>query len=600
MNIRSLTKEQQSKRMIRCAAALIVISIVYIFLYTRAAAFNYPFETWFHHIPLLGKYYDGNLAFGDLLTTYCEHGMLGENFLFLMNGIFFNLSTDFEVIITSAVAVGILALLFFELIQRRQEFGTGFGILLMALLSFLVIPVDSHGTGMNTQVRLGLLCFVLTAVLIDRAFAEERIPVSRLAAIVFSIFVGTNIFGTLYSVAGIPCIALYMLVGAICSRKLRRERIIILLSCILFSVLYFFEYGFWSFSSSGSGSRISSGGALNNLGAWFAKPGDLIKAFLAWCVGGFINVSTMDEKMISETGVIIFGILSALLYGGAIFIYLKRKYYMYFYLPAFLMSYSLCLWIELLAGRPFSWDWYLSSWYSIHAKMLPLGALLIYAYALRDLKKARRGVKTTLQILSAVFCLIICMLNTLGTANLLRRAPYSKAWEKQGFKYLFVKDESEMPVTEDGMTPLLSTLPSTMEGIQIMREHNLNVYETTNSYREMNEIGSTKDDCRKISGVSSDSWLADKAEIQITTGTKGIVHIVLYNPLPEIAGEEGLITVEGVSHPVWIKEGGFGTDITTEPNRTVTVLFDFSTFARQHSERDQRILSVLLSDIYTE
>ena len=88
--------------------------------------------------------------------------------------------------------------------------------------------------------------------------------------------------------------------------------------------------------------------------------------------------------------------------------------------------------------------------------------------------------------------------------------------------------------------------------------------------------------------------------MEIKTKEQGVIHIEFRNPLEAYIGAEGIISINDKSYPIQIGEEEFSADFTTDADSVVTVQFDFSSFATRPSEQDQRILSVILKDIYAE
>lgn len=580
---------------------LLIAAAVYILIYVTTAFSFFPFETWFDQMWVIKRAEEGTLNLEGLLTVYGEHGMLGENLLFLLNCRLFNLSNEAPAILTSAIPFLLLMILSLAVLKRKETFRNISGIILLAICWMILIPVNSYGTGMNIQVRLSLVFFVLTAVQIDSIFKCEKVHPARIGLLFLSMFLSMNVFGTLYSTAGLPCIFLLMLIGSIRNKEKRRLRIAIMAAYCVFTVLYFYEYGFIGREHPPM-ELGGSEGALNNLLSQVSDVKNLAKSFLAWCVCGFINQYALNEGAISEGVIYWLGGILLVFYIYAVVVYIKNKQYKSFCLPAFLMGYGLIVWIELLGGRPSGWVWYLGDWYAIHAKMLPLGALLVFGY---DYATRVRGDRPNRLPVLRIICFTAVMVIAcgIGAGHLWKRAPYAKKWYESQYKYLFVEDERDMPVDENDRTPLCNGMYVTMNGIRTMRDHNLNVYSVSNAYKEINKesyYGSSLEGCHILEGSYGDGWLADKASLQIRTKEEGNIHIDLANLFDAYTGAEGIVMVNGHSYPIQIGAGDFSVEMTAEPNSIVTVDFDFSSFATTASEQDSRVLSLLLRNIYAE
>lgn len=591
----------------RFSLVLLVISAIYTVWYALSSTAFFPFETWFDQMRVILKYKSGILTLKDLFTTYGEHGMLGENILFLLNCKLFNLSNEAGAIVTMCVPPVIAFAVSWGIVLRSDKLEKWAGMLLISLIYIIMIPINIYGTGMNIQVRLSLVFFVLLAIQLDGLFNGTIRGAGFVILLFLTMFVGINVFGTLYSTAGYPCVMLYMLVGCIRKKENRPLRIAVMAGYSLCILLYFYEYGFiGNFRESGV-QMGGSEGALGNLLSQLKDPVNLLKAFLAWCAGGFINHYSYTEKVIPEGAILLFGAVLLAFYVFGAVTYIRKKQYKSFYLPAFFMSYSLMIWIELLAGRPSDWTWYLGDWYTIHAKLLPLGTMLIFGYELKNDSWPDTAGSGWLRIWRPVtfacMALVVLIVSVTSCLHLWTRAPHAKKWMESRYKYLFVENSNDMPVNKSGYTPLQNTESVTMMGIETMRNYRLNAYYSTEAYKDANGlyyIGSSLKDCHILGGYYEDGWLAETAQLQIRTKEQGIIHLALTNPLERYIGQEGVIRIGDREYPVQIGQGDFSMEIAADPDQVVTVELDFSSFAVRPSEADQRVLSVILKDIYAE
>ena len=199
----------------------LIAAAIYILIYVTTAFSFFPFETWFDQMWVIKWAEEGTLNLNGLLTVYGEHGMLGENLLFLLNCRLFNLSNEAPAILTSAIPFLLLLILSLAVFKRKETFRNVGGMILLAICWVILIPINSYGTGMNLQVRLSLVFFMLTAVQIDSIFKTEKVHPARIGLLFLSMFLSMNVFGTLYSMAGLPCIFLFMLIGSIRQKEKR-------------------------------------------------------------------------------------------------------------------------------------------------------------------------------------------------------------------------------------------------------------------------------------------------------------------------------------------------------------------------------------------
>ena len=598
-----LQQYKEKRQIKRIAFSFLLLLLCYSIYKVQISTLFYPVETWFDQFPVLIKYYNNTLSLRDLFTRYGEHGLLFENCLFLLNANIFNLSSIFEAVITISIPFFSLMAICHSIAENRALIDRTLSIISVGVLCVFLLLRDCYALGMNIQVRIGFLTFVLVSILIDKAFHAQSVTIPKLIVILSMMFVSINICGTLYSTAGIPMICVMMMYNMYEDRRWKKENVIIVLAYIVFSVLYCYEYKLFIFDINHT---ISGGDILTKGIGIITHPIRSLKSFIAWGAGSFIQIETITENFISDSTVLIIGSVLLLTYIYSIILYIRTKLYRTFYLPAFFIGYSAFVWLELQLGRSSDWLYCINAWYTLHAKLLPAGSILIYVCVLSYRGEVlselhnKRLIQKTVSTVGIIMIAAMFILSYCGTVHELRRAPYVKEWHRNKLKYLYVKKKSDMPVDDSGNTPLLNNLEMTMTAIDLMREHRLNLYYNEVLYEEINHIynmGTDKEDYKKISGFYDDAWMAENAELVIMTHDQGKIVMTLYNPIPSSIGKTGIITIDQKEYPIKIADGEFTFEAVAPTNKIVNVKFDFSSFATQVNEIDKRILSVVFNNI---
>lgn len=108
------------------------------------------------------------------------------------------------------------------------------------MFAFGVIQQSSGA--METQVRLGILFFVILVYYVDKLLAADNKDDYLLLKTVFLIFVSTNILGTMYSFAGWPAILVVMLYDAYKTKHVRKDYIVVCSTFVVSCILYLLQY----------------------------------------------------------------------------------------------------------------------------------------------------------------------------------------------------------------------------------------------------------------------------------------------------------------------------------------------------------------------
>ena len=453
------------------AGVLLALGAVFYIWYCQYTMTELPHLTWFDQFPIVKDYFSDNLSWSTFCNRYGEHGMLGYNFLFLFNVAFLHMTTSFDVILNdiNVIICGVLLLYaFFKTMQKRQH------SLIVSLCGAGSIVLFNFGCmqgssgAMETQVRLGILFFIIAAILIDYLLQSGTSSRIWLAVTIAVIFISLNLFGTLYSFAAAPLIFIVCFVLALRSKdqRIRVNAIGVNLAYVLGTVLYVFEY---NLLASSSFQDLDNGGILSTVWTILTHPFETLLSVFSYAASSVLGYGSWTEHKISDSAYLAIGLMITLCALYAVWRFFQAKLYKYTWMPLFLMGYAIMVFVLTLIGRYNSWQWFINEWYQVHAKLLPISIVWILCLDVVKGKYFLRGVQV-------IACSALVVFTIFGNAAQLERAPWIKLYYEEKQPYLFVEDAKDMPVDENGLTPLIMPLDITMDCINTMREYKLSVY----------------------------------------------------------------------------------------------------------------------------
>ncbi len=577
-----------------------------------------PRETVLEMFPVVDKMYSGELMFSDLLTKYAEHGMLAENILMLLNAKIFNFSMLAEYSVC-AVCIALIGYTLLSGMNRSltETAGDGqkktvFFILFSTLIFFL--SNNNFAAGMNNQVRLSLLTSIVAAGCADRCIRSAGW--SRFALAAAALVLAINICGTFYSFAMIPAVLMVWIIYAVKNPYKNRLQLILLsVLCVVLIIGYLAEYQLMMFSPADGGKSMNDR-IFSSLGGILGDLKETGKSLLAWCGNSLLGHYLYNAHLVPDR---LFLLIGAAMLGVSVFsiiIYIRRKIYRLTWIPVFLMGYSLCLFIELLIGRPMGWDWSISAWYSIHSRMLAVGCIWILGAA-----AFRRGSSRAFRIILSTTLVIVVAVSGAALVRQIGDANQSKQTDWDELPYLYISSAKDMPVNEKGLTPLSAPLNSTMKAINTMRKHHLGVYRYEEGYEKMMAIVA-KDTVTNyhtkaveparyprhlfredwsgeyVSGIYEDGWAGKEVRILACSGETGTVAISGYYPLKTDGSQVVHVTVNGKAADDYpIDQNSFVLYVYSEQetDTEITLTMDFS--GKSEDSQDDRDLCFLITEI---
>lgn len=245
--------------------------------------------------------------------------------------------------------------------------------------------------------------------------------------------------------------------------------------CLCFCCLiYLLEYRLIFFGTDISG---TGGGVFSGVLKFFTDIKMTILSWFSYNAGGVLGYS-VDLEHYGTHFLIVGAVIGALLFLSVI-LFFKKKMFERSWLPLLLIGESFFVFVFTRIGRVQSWQYYCNDWYIVHTKFQMLG--IIWIFGTYFSKKEKN------QVIYASLSLImngtLLWLTFLGTSLILTRMPHMENYYVEKQTYLFY-DAEDMPVDEQGNTPLLHNLKKTNQMIQYMKKYNLSIY-------RYNHIGST-------------------------------------------------------------------------------------------------------------
>lgn len=554
-----------------------------------------PFLTWFDQMGLVENYYNGTLSLGKLMTTYGEHGMFGYNMLFLANIAIFKMTTFFDVYLNdiNVTIIGIICwLLIKNTFNNHKNKIYYITIFIVFLVAFNGMQLSSGA--METQVRLGILFFVLASIFVDRFLVEKFIRRDLLIT-VFLIILSINVFGTVYSFAGIPIIFIITLVKLYKYKEnltYIKNGIIILFTYFLSVLLYVIQY-----KLIGKG-EMNSGGITSGILGILLDPLNTIKSIFAYNASGLLGWATYADNLIPKDVYLIIGFIVTIIYFYSIYSFIYKKMYKKTYMPILFMGYSFVVLMLTMIGRYYEWGWYVNCWYTVHTKLGLIGSVWILGYDLNTKNFTKK-----IQPIVISSCLGILLIGIFfGNFNELKRVKHERQYYLEKQKYLFVEEINELPVDLNGNTPLLHTPEMTMKSIEILRKYDLSIYKQHYVYEDY--LKYKKEYLKKfiagytpLYGYDKDGWVRKTSEFKVRTGLEGKITINGRYPKDSSGGLKTNYYVDGKLVKTYqITQNDFIVTFDVPPSKEIKLRIE-NEFDFKADAPDVRRLSFILNKI---
>lgn len=460
----------------------VIIGIWLIFCLSYIIYCNYvmielPYLTWLDQLPLADQWLSGDMRASDLFSKYGEHGLLGNNILWLINVSFFHGTTKFDVYIND-IYVCVSAALF---VYLTDKYIVRFRYRVLAIvgeLVFLCSFMQNSSGAMETQVRAGLAFYILSYIFIEKdLMMPEECSIRKLVADVILIILTINVFGTLYSFAGIPFIWFMCLFYRFYKKESGTKvkvRLIISLTYLATIPIYVIEYRLLS--------RISHDkdgvSVFSNLIDCILHPIRTMQCVFSWNANGLLGWAYHERTGYSSTQWLIIGAAVTMITLLCITYFFKNEYHENTWLPMVSIVYSIGVCALVVLGRSAEFEWLSNQWYNTHIRFQM--AAVMYMLVVMLVNSRARIIKV-IAMVSYTFMICFACISMLCE---LQRAPYVKEYYKEIQKWLFVHEKEELVTDENGNTPLLHTLDMSWRGINILKKWDLSVYEYYSVYQQ--------------------------------------------------------------------------------------------------------------------
>lgn len=554
---------------------LFLFSLYYI-IYSNVRMIELPHLTWFDQMELAELYFEGDLELYDLFSTYGEHGMLANNIIFLINIALFHGTTMFDVVINDINVIVCASILMSYTLKTLKKRNNIVVFLIMEGI-FLFSSTQASSGAMETQVRLGLLFFLIAMLAVDRELRNKEIKVKGLVLGTVLILLSINVFGTLYSFAGVPLIWGICLFYFIKREKSVNHRKNALISGLYFLTipLYLVEY------------RLLWNGTLSQMGTENGTSFNLveiIKCLFAWCANGVLGWAYHESLDYKSITFLVVGAIVFLIVLLSVMLFMKARMYEKTWLPLMCITYSFGVFVMIIIGRAPGWDWMANEWYNVHIKIALASSVWIYGYVFQISQK---------RIVWIILPMILFGCSVVGNVYEIKRAPYVRQYYEEKQKYLFVEDKLDMPVDINGQTPLLHSLDKTMDSLDILRKYNLSVFRYWDVYEAYQEVMSKFSKVIYLDGHYEDGWVEN--EISFIYNSENSTQIdITYHSLEK---QTLKIWVNGeFKQTNEITKGTGKISVEIESGKSSHILIT-SDYYEQLSFPDDRYASYIISDI---
>ena len=328
---------------------LIIGTAVYL-AYVLYVFVELPYESFIDKFYLIEPFYSGTLKFSDLLIPYTENGMLAANVLFLINLKLFHFSVFVESMVNVIMVIFVGWISIFKYANKVSEERKWFYYIAVAVMAIpLFSCMQQSAGGMSLQVRFGFAAFVLVSYMIDRFLIENKTLAYYILTIVM-IFLSINFFGSSYSFGGVPFVCLVVLICMIRDKKiLDIKRILIIISYVAATVLYFFEYGFIGGPSGEV--RVVDGGLMDKALAFITNVKSIVMGLIYWNSSCLLGRYIFEDGKISNNGYLMVGVFFTIVILVSLFLFFKTKMYEKTWMPIMWMGYNLVLYFIVSIGR---------------------------------------------------------------------------------------------------------------------------------------------------------------------------------------------------------------------------------------------------------
>ncbi len=468
---------KKNKLYIFFSFSITIIFFSYYLMFYIKNNVELPYLSWIDQFKAIGyKMFDSNLKFKDFFTHYGEHGLLGNNILFYFNIKWFGMTTLYDTFI-NAFFILVVAIIIDIFIVNKMNDNIFKFILTILLINFILFERLQLSSGaMETQVRIGLNLGIFYLFYIDHFIKKDVLNKKDYIVLILLGFLTINVFGTMYSFAIVPVIICFFLYDLIINKKLNKKILLIIGLLFIFSIFYFLEYDLISFMKNSHSSDAASSGIIGNAFYLLKNFGNTFKGYLAYSGIPLVGYSAISDNKISDTTLLMVGAIVFILMVFSIFVFFFKKNYIISNFPIFIILYSIFTIFIVMIGRPFDWPWYYSEWYIVHSRFQLIGIFLIISMnsSIKQLFSKITFIIFGISNISIIIFLIF-------TENMyVDRYYYVVQYYKEKQEYLLISNTDYIPLNDEGNTPILTDLDTTIEYVDYLKKYNLSIYRYSN------------------------------------------------------------------------------------------------------------------------
>jgi hypothetical protein len=508
---------------------------VYFGVYVTIMGANVAWQAWFAHAPMIEKFYAGTWNWHDAVQRFSEHGMFGYNLLLLVNLKYFHLNVFYDIYLNAftVVSVGLIVAASYYRAEFLSHRSSGIVALFFIPVALSIFSVCQQSSGaMETQVRLGTLFFLYAAFEIDRNLLRSDVIVGAREMVVGAILISIAVlvFGTLYSFAWIPAIAIHCLYAAFVRPAVRLYALCILIALVasVFGYVWFYDLKLVT----------PSGTALGLL----EKLTFGVRFISVYLGSATLGRTLWEDRITNNDSLMLWnGIFVSVAYLFSLWLFWRSRMHRLTWLPILMIAYTVEVGLLVLIGRgQMGLTWGTSYWYAVHVKFALAGCLWIFAHSLTG-GGSCDSIEPLFNRITRLLirCCMIIMIGSLAVSNYYdwRRAPNIRRYFEAMIPY-GLGPLGDMPIDKNGNTPFIASLSETRYALSVFRTHRLTFYadeKVIDHYeRAVLDHGRPSNGSRLGSGwfgLEGDKrWMSGRCSVEFVSGPQGVVLIEGFLP----------------------------------------------------------------------
>lgn len=501
---------------------LAIIFSLYI-IYINSTAENIIYMDQIRMTSIIEKYFNGNLSFSDLWSSYLGHRSLGYHLIFVINAALFHLNSFIEINI-SAICLLFIAVIFVKSYYvefiKVNVFKDGYSDkLLKGNLIAIILVIFSLNKWETALLGLGLneylvnVLFIVMFYLFNDFLVKKKLSLKK----IITLFLALNFSIIFFSLAYVAPFILALYLVIILDFLLKKKEIKVKLSLVIvYTINTFILCLIYLYNINEQSANEEKISILNKITTLVSEPISILKFYFFGLSGSVIGIETA-QKLFSNGILLLLGIFVFLFYSIAIYLFFKIKLYNVNYFPFLLIIYSLAYMALVLIGRlDYGEQYGMSSRYTLAMMYGLIGIVWIFSLVNQMTIKNFK-----LRIFNWVFILILILSIIITNLDEIRKSPYRNQSYQNMRTIAFNEKWNDWGIFQ-------SDLDLTKKAFETLKKHNLNVYYDY-SEKELNQLGTNINNSILGEGVYKEEenfyWISKSGNIQIKSGTTGYVEI---------------------------------------------------------------------------